>query len=158
MMCCVNTRSRSYVYAAAYYSAACVPPVMYIVIYPAGQMTGTYLTHWAMWDATLILNTYFWIHVRDKYHEHFLWNYHRMNVTRPLMITLGQVMAWWRQATSHYLSQCWRAYLSPYGVTMVYWVKKLRSVQNDRYYVDDIFKYIFLNENGCILHHFSRII
>ena len=31
--------------------------------------------------------------------------------------TLVQVMAWWRQATSHYLSQCWPRSLSPYGVT-----------------------------------------
>ena len=30
---------------------------------------------------------------------------------------LVQVMAWCRQATSHYLSQCWPWSLSPYGVT-----------------------------------------
>ena len=30
---------------------------------------------------------------------------------------LLQVMAWCRQATSHYLSQCWPSFLSPYGVT-----------------------------------------
>ena len=29
---------------------------------------------------------------------------------------LVQVMAWCRQATSHYLSQCWLSLLSPYGV------------------------------------------
>ena len=31
--------------------------------------------------------------------------------------TLVQVMAWCRQATSHYLSQCWPRSLSPYGFT-----------------------------------------
>ena len=31
--------------------------------------------------------------------------------------TFIQVMAWCRQATSHYLSQCWPRSLSPYGVT-----------------------------------------
>ena len=31
--------------------------------------------------------------------------------------TLAQVMAWCRQATSHYLSQCWPRSLSPYDVT-----------------------------------------
>ena len=36
--------------------------------------------------------------------------------------TLVQVMAWCRQATSHYLSQCWPRYLSPYGVTRSQWV------------------------------------
>ena len=34
---------------------------------------------------------------------------------------LVQVMAWCRQATSHYLSQCWPRYLSPYGVTGPQW-------------------------------------
>ena len=36
---------------------------------------------------------------------------------------LVQVMAWCRQATSHYLSQCWPRSLSPYGVTRPQWVK-----------------------------------
>ena len=31
--------------------------------------------------------------------------------------TLVQVMAWCRQATSHYLSQCWPRFMSPYDVT-----------------------------------------
>ena len=31
--------------------------------------------------------------------------------------TLVQVMAWCRQAPSHYLSQCWYRSLSPYGIT-----------------------------------------
>ena len=39
--------------------------------------------------------------------------------------TLVQVTAWCRQATSHYLSQCWPRYLSPYGVTMPQWVTQL---------------------------------
>ena len=37
--------------------------------------------------------------------------------------TLGQVMAWCRQATSHYLTQCWPRSLSPYGVPRPQWVK-----------------------------------
>ena len=36
--------------------------------------------------------------------------------------TLVQVMAWCRQATSHYLSQCWPSSMSPYGVTRPQWV------------------------------------
>ena len=39
--------------------------------------------------------------------------------------TLVQVMAWCRQATSHYLSQCWLRSLSPYGVTRPQWVNCL---------------------------------
>ena len=36
--------------------------------------------------------------------------------------TLVQVMAWCRQATSHYLNQCWPRSLPPYGVTRPPWV------------------------------------
>ena len=36
--------------------------------------------------------------------------------------TLDQVMAWRRQATSHYLSQFWPSSMSPYGVTRPQWV------------------------------------
>ena len=36
--------------------------------------------------------------------------------------TLVQVMAWCRQATSHYLSQWWPSSMSPYGVTRPQWV------------------------------------
>ena len=34
------------------------------------------------------------------------------------MSTLVQVMASCRQATSHYLSQCWPSFMTPYGATM----------------------------------------
>ena len=37
--------------------------------------------------------------------------------------TLVQVMAWCRQATSHYLNQCWPRSPTPYGVTRPQWVK-----------------------------------
>ena len=39
--------------------------------------------------------------------------------------TLVQVMAWCRQAASHYLSQCCPRSLSPYGVTRPQWVKPM---------------------------------
>ena len=39
--------------------------------------------------------------------------------------TLIQVMAWCRQATRHYLSQCWPRSMSPYGVTRPKWVNSL---------------------------------
>ena len=42
--------------------------------------------------------------------------------------TLDQVMAWCRQATSHYLNQCWPRSLPPYGVTRPQCVNWLRLV------------------------------
>ena len=37
--------------------------------------------------------------------------------------TLVQVMAWCRQATSHYLCQCWSRSMLPYEITSPQWVK-----------------------------------
>ena len=37
--------------------------------------------------------------------------------------TFVQVMAWCRQATSHYPSQFWHRFMSPYGVARPQWVK-----------------------------------
>ena len=36
--------------------------------------------------------------------------------------TWVQVMAWCRQATIHYLSQCWPSSMSPYGITRPQWI------------------------------------
>ena len=36
---------------------------------------------------------------------------------------LVQVMAWCRQATSHYLTQCWPRSVSPYGIIRPQWFK-----------------------------------
>ena len=38
--------------------------------------------------------------------------------------TLVQVMAWCRQATSHYLNQCWPRSPTPNGITRPQWVKE----------------------------------
>ena len=48
--------------------------------------------------------------------------------------TLVRVMAWCRQASSHYLSQCWSRSLSSYGVTRPQWVKLKRLLR----YVDSL--------------------
>ena len=42
--------------------------------------------------------------------------------------TLVQVMAWCRQATSHYLDQCWLSSLSPSGVARPQWVNTYWSL------------------------------
>ena len=62
--------------------------------------------------------------------------------------TLVKVMVWCRQATSHYLNQCWPISLPPYGVTRPQWVNTLRLTQNG--HIANIFKYIFLIENYSI--------
>ena len=41
--------------------------------------------------------------------------------------TLVQIMAWCRQAPSHYLSQCWPSSMSPYGIIRPQWVNVIRE-------------------------------
>ena len=77
-------------------------------------------------------------------------------------LTSAQVIAWCRQATSHYLSQCWPTSMSPYGVTSPQWVdifvaldriacyKNIQAWTNGCLYTDEILNCIFLNENHCI--------
>ena len=43
--------------------------------------------------------------------------------------TLVQVMAWCRQAASHYLNQCWPRSPMPYGVTRPQWVNAHVPIQ-----------------------------
>ena len=44
--------------------------------------------------------------------------------------TLVLLMAWCRQATSHYLSQCWPILLSTHGVTRFQWVNVKTPLSN----------------------------
>ena len=45
----------------------------------------------------------------DRFLKHLLWNCRQLNVSEPYwqQPTLLQLMAWYRQATSHYLNQYW---------------------------------------------------
>ena len=51
------------------------------------------------------------------------WLLSRKSIFNLLSSILFQVMAWCRQATSHYLSQCWPRSMSPYGVIRPQWLK-----------------------------------
>ena len=67
--------------------------------------------------------------------------------------TLVQVMAWCRQATSHYLNQCWPRSLSPYGVTRPQWVNRLETWSKKlsfhwRHFQMKTFKWNFLVESN----------
>ena len=44
------------------------------------------------------------------------------------VVNMVQVMAWCRQAPSHYLNQCWPRYLTSYGITRPQWVKHSKIV------------------------------
>ena len=53
---------------------------------------------------------------------------HNLTNDKSTLVWTGQVMAWFHQATSHYLSQCWPRSMSPYGVTRPQWVKHIQCV------------------------------
>ena len=72
------------------------------------------------------------------------------------MVRFSASQHWFRlwhgasQAPCHYLNQCWPRCPTPYGITETQWVNTLRPRQNGRHFPDDIFKWIFLNENVWI--------
>ena len=65
--------------------------------------------------------------------------------------TLVQVLVWDRQATSHYLSQCWPRSNSPYGIT------KLQSI-NTKYVKthDDVIKWKHFPRNWPYVRRIHR--
>ena len=52
--------------------------------------------------------------------------------------TLVQVMAWCRQATSHFLSQCWPRSVSPYVVTIPQWVNLNKNLNRNPIFFKEI--------------------
>ena len=83
------------------------------------------LTHCPLGDAEIISKLYF----SNSFYELISWviheNFFRWLLWNPIddKSILVQVMAWRRQATSHYLSQCWPRSMLSYGVTRPQWVK-----------------------------------
>ena len=84
----------------------------------------SHLTHWPLGNLDAIVKLQFSIS--------FYWLVfsHRIRRWMPWDLTddksaLVHVMVWCRQATSHYLRQCWPRSLSPYGVTRPQWVKPM---------------------------------
>ena len=88
------------------------------------------LTHWPRGDMAVILKVLFsnslwrtaWVGTCfETAHKWLL-----LKLTNDKS-TLTQVMAWCRQATSHYLNQCWPRSMTPYSIMRTQWVKCLRQ-------------------------------
>ena len=88
-----------------------------------------YLTHWPLGDLNVILKIgfsilFYWLVSSDLLMiVPLLWMPQDLTDDRS---TLFQIMAWDRQATSHYLGQCWLSSLSPYDVARAQWVNLLK--------------------------------
>ena len=86
------------------------------------------LTHWPLGDLNGILKYVIFNHVllngifRSSHDNAFWWMPQDLTDDKS---TLVQVMAWGRQPTSRYLSQCWLSSLSPYGDARAQWVKHI---------------------------------
>ena len=76
------------------------------------------LTHWPQGELIEILElNYFEVWFIDWwfiYHVFVVTNYHWTKLMRSQKLV--QVMAWFRQAPSNHLSQCWSRFMSPYGI------------------------------------------
>ena len=77
---------------------------------------------------TVIFNLVLLIDIFRSFHDNAVW-WMPQDLTDDKS-TLVQVMFWCRQATSHYLSQCWLSSLSLYGVARPQWVKIFNLIFN----------------------------
>ena len=69
--------------------------------------------------------------------------------------TLVQVMAWCRQTTSRYLSQCWPRSVLPYGIIRPQWVKQEEEQQNKK---EKTQENLVETYNLCVFYIVARII
>ena len=102
---------------------------------------GLVLTHWHLVDFNKVLVKWFskFILAIDGWDISHEISSRWMSLDLTDKSILVQVMTWCRQATSHYLSQCWPRSLSPYGVTRQQWVNTMLHPSSD-------------NSGTCISH------
>ena len=108
---------------------------------------GNMLTHWSLGDLDVIVHMQFpilfnWLASSDLLIIIPSDECHK--VLTDDKSTLVQVMAWCCQAPSHYLSQCWLSYMSPYWSK---WINPLaagsRKSDNKPHSVTQVFKQEF---------------
>ena len=73
------------------------------------------LTH-TLRDVVLVLKSNFLIFFSDYFHSCVALSWMALHPGDDTS-TLVQVMAWYQQATNHYLNQCWPWSMSPYAIT-----------------------------------------
>ena len=91
-----------------------------------------YFTHWPLGDLNDILNAVFKLILGiDGWGISCIITFRQMSLDLTDKSTLVPVMAWCRQATSHYLNQCWPCSMLPYGITRPQWVKEYIVLSQD---------------------------
>ena len=119
-----------YFFSVTFFPVTFFPTIMdAILVRDTHSWDQTHLTHWSLGNLNEILDNELFklISVING------WGTSGEIATRWLSLdfsddesTLVQVMAWCRQATSHYLSHCWPRSVSPYDVIRPQWVNLLR--------------------------------
>ena len=85
------------------------------------------ITHCPLRDVAVILKVIFWNKISSLAigcATALRWMPQNVTNEKSLFV---QIIAWCRQARSHYLNQCWPSSTSPYSVTKPQWVIKYKS-------------------------------
>ena len=85
------------------------------------------ITHCPLTDVAVILKVIFWNKISSLAtgcETALRWMPQNVTNEKSLFV---QIIAWCRQARSHYLNQCWPSSTSPYSVTKPQWVIKYKS-------------------------------
>ena len=114
-------------------------------------MSSHSLTHWSLGDLDSIWKMQFsvlcyWLVSSDL----MIMPPHEWQSLTDDKSILVQVMAWCRQATSYYLSQCWPSSMSPYVVIVAYWLH-MRGIALSSMVQAMLFAHIF-----CANHYLKR--
>ena len=85
---------------------------------------GSTLNYWGQYQLIVPWKVWQWFWNTIFKRGHSLWNHSEVKATEPTNqeLTMVQVMTCCRQATSHYLNQCWPSSQAPYGITGSQWV------------------------------------
>ena len=101
-----------------------------------------FLNLWPLGNLNEILIKQVPANIMNWWLMYLLWNYPQVDFT-DAKSTLVQVVAWYCQATSHCLSQCWPITLSLYDVTRPQWVHIMDIMILQQHLFE--FEYVFTN-------------
>ena len=106
------------------------------------------LTHWGRDKTDDISAPFSWMKIFE-FRLKFQWNF--FHITINIILALVQIMAWRRSGEKPIDELMMVSLLTHICVTRLPWINTLNPRQNGCNFVGDIFKFIFVNGNYCIL-------
>ena len=111
-------------------------------------MLNSLFSSYIAWSSVFKIGWSAWSLRSTRYDNPFRWMSWGLTNVKS---TLVQVIAWCRQAISHYLSQFWPRSMPPYGITRSQWVNLIRYKSGLKLRIS----FIFCHQNNHKRHHIA---